>query len=83
MSLSFSQLLANTEAAAKHAGVDLGQAILFIAHLVSTSAPQATAVADIVETATGNATLVPLTNTISSTVQAVSTAIITPTTSNS
>ena len=76
MSLSFQQILNNTEEAAKRAGVDIESAILFVSHLLVNSAPALTTAATIAETVTGNAELVPLTNAVSGVVQTTASAVI-------
>ena len=76
MSLSFQQILQNTEATATKLGMDIEQALLFVSHLIVTSAPALTTAATVAETISGNAELVPLTNAVSGVVQTTAGAVI-------
>ena len=73
---SLSAIILALENAATKANVDIDKAFQFLAHLTKEFAPIATVVADVVETSTGNAELVPLTNEVSTGAQAVATAVI-------
>ena len=74
--LSFSQIISNVETTANKLGMDTEQCLLFISHLIVNSAPALTTAANIAEVVTGNAELVPLTNSISSVVQTTAGSVI-------
>jgi hypothetical protein len=75
MALSFSTIIAEIEAAAAKAEMGVDHALIFLAHL-TTLVPTLTAVADVAEATTGNAELIPLTNTVGAAVEASGKVII-------
>lgn len=73
--VSLSNIIASLESAASKANIDIDKAFQFLAHLTTEFAPLATVLADVVETSTGNAALVPITNAVSTGAQAVAASV--------
>ena len=67
--------VATIETALGHFEQSAKSFFLGLAHLAVTLTPTATAVADTVETATGNVALVPVTNAVSAVVESTGTAV--------
>ena len=74
--MTFKDILNHLENAATLIGTDTHKVLLILAHFGVEVVPALTAVTDIVEVASGNATLIPITNTISGTVQTTSKEIL-------
>ena len=71
-----SDIFTKVETAAKTAGIDVYNALLFLAHFAVQSTPALNAAADVAETVTGNAALIPLTNAISTTVETTAAGVV-------
>ena len=74
--ISLTELENEFKSAATKAGIEVHQLLLALAHFSQTAVPVLTTAADIAETATGNAELVPITNAVSATVQATGATIL-------
>ena len=71
MSFTFTQLFQNVEKTASLLGKDLEESFQFLAHLAVIATPTATALAQVVEVATGNAELTGITGVVGTTVTSV------------
>ena len=69
--MSLSSIFSQIEQAAEKTGIALEDALKFLAHFSAVATP----VAQVVETATGNAELAPLTGVVNATIQSANTVV--------